>query len=152
MIDYTKNIQHIILNNRTIEYVMKDRIKQYMDYKSISAGELSSLVDVQRSNISHILNGRNKPGATFIEKLLIAFPDLNARWLYTGVGDMVIDSSKFNKNAVAKTIADANNEQRSTNNEILNKEKLVVSSNSFVDKVIVLFSDGTFTDFVRKKV
>ncbi|NOR74289.1 MAG: transcriptional regulator, partial [Draconibacterium sp.] len=68
---------------------MKDRIKQYMDYKSISAGELSSRLDVQRSNISHILNGRNKPGASFIEKFLVSFPDLDARWLLTGSGKMV---------------------------------------------------------------
>ena len=52
---------------------MKERIKQYMDYKSVSAGDLSSLLEVQRSNISHILNGRNKPGASFIEKLLLIF-------------------------------------------------------------------------------
>ena len=52
---------------------MKDRIKSYMDYKGITAGELSLALDVQRSNISHILNGRNMPGAAFIEKLLLSF-------------------------------------------------------------------------------
>ena len=31
-----------------------DRIKQYMDAKGITAGELSVELDVQRSNISHI--------------------------------------------------------------------------------------------------
>lgn len=67
---------------------MKDRIKKYIEFKGISPGELSSLLGVQRSNVSHILNGRNKPGATFIEKMLRAFPDLNARWLFTGEGTM----------------------------------------------------------------
>ena len=60
---------------------MKDRIKNFIEVKGISAGELATALDVQRSNISHILNGRNKPGASFIEKLLLEFPDLNARWL-----------------------------------------------------------------------
>jgi len=69
--------------------LMKDRIKQYIEYKGISAGELAVALEVQRSNISHILNGRNKPGASFIEKLLVVFPDLNARWLLTGKGNMV---------------------------------------------------------------
>ena len=35
---------------------MKDRIKEFIDYKGISAGELADLLNVQRSNISHILN------------------------------------------------------------------------------------------------
>ena len=70
---------------------MKDRIKKYMDYKNISAGELATLLEVQRSNISHILNGRNMPGAAFIEKLLVSFPDLDARWLITGDGEMLTE-------------------------------------------------------------
>ena len=68
--------------------MMKERIQKYMDFKNINAGELSVKLEVQRSNISHILNGRNKPSAAFIEKMLNVFPDLNARWLLTGEGNM----------------------------------------------------------------
>ena len=74
---------------------MKDRIKKYMDYKNISAGELATLLEVQRSNISHVLNGRNMPGAAFIEKLLLNFPDIDARWLLTGVGEMISESENL---------------------------------------------------------
>lgn len=70
---------------------MKDRIQQLIDYKAISPGDLAERLDVQRSNISHILNGRNKPGALFIEKLLQTFPDVDARWLLTGTGSMISD-------------------------------------------------------------
>jgi len=127
---------------------MKDRIKQYMDYKSISAGELSSRLDVQRSNISHILNGRNKPGATFIEKLLINFPDLNARWLFTGDGEMI-------ENIVDKVVSEhKNTSPNETANKLLNipqfKNSLVPGQDKPIDKVVLLFSDGTFTDFSKK--
>ena len=130
---------------------MKDRIKQYMDYKSISAGELSTRLDVQRSNISHILNGRNKPGASFIEKLLISFPDLNARWLLTGEGDMI-------ENLVPKKVESAY-PPSDVNNDIemktqIEESSLVNSINSGsskpIDKIVLLFSDGTFSDFNRK--
>ena len=76
---------------------MKERIRQFIEYENINAGELATLLEVQRSNISHILNGRNKPGAAFIEKMLLVFPNLNARWLLTGDGEMLNTNSNSTK-------------------------------------------------------
>ena len=130
---------------------MKDRIKQYMDYKSISAGELSSRLDVQRSNISHILNGRNKPGASFIEKLLLNFPDLNARWLLTGDGEMIENIVSNEDQVVSEPKSISLND---TPNNLLNKPQLtnslVTVHDKPIDKIVLLFSDGTFTDFNKK--
>ena len=123
---------------------MKDRIKQYIDYKSISAGELATLLEVQRSNISHILNGRNKPGANFIEKLLICFPDLNARWLLTGEGDMTESHESPTINESAKVVSENQIKLAPSGSKPeLNKDKPI-------DKVVLLFADGTFTDFKQK--
>jgi transcriptional regulator with XRE-family HTH domain len=120
---------------------MKDRIKNYMEYKGISAGELATLLDVQRSNISHILNGRNMPGASFIEKLLISFPDLNARWLLTGVGEMnSVDENVIINEAVKKNEPFVTQNVTQLNNKI---EKPI-------EKVVLLYSDGTFIDYVKK--
>ena len=124
---------------------MKDRIKKYMDYKNISAGELATLLEVQRSNISHVLNGRNMPGAAFIEKLLLNFPDIDARWLLTGVGEMISESENFTDKQILHPIE-----------TMKQKEKLqsATSSNGNldkpVDKVVLLFSDGTFIDYIKK--
>jgi len=73
---------------------MKTRIRRFIDYKSISPIELAELLEVQRSNISHILNGRNKPGAAFLEKFLTTFPEIDARWLLTGEGAMTHAASR----------------------------------------------------------
>lgn len=125
---------------------MKDRIKKYMDYKEISAGELANLLEVQRSNISHILNGRNMPGALFIEKLLLNFPDLNARWLLTGFGEMLMDNgvsaSKDDTALTDDAIEQDNMPVKSKNKNVL--------MNKPVEKVLLLFSDGTFADFEKK--
>ena len=124
---------------------MKDRIKKYMDYKNISAGELATLLEVQRSNISHVLNGRNMPGAAFIEKLLLNFPDIDARWLLTGVGEMISESENFTDKEIVHPIE-----------TMKPKEKLqsATSSNGNldkpIDKVVLLFSDGTFIDYIKK--
>lgn len=72
---------------------MNTRIKQLMDYKQISPSELADAIGVQRSNVTHVLQGRNKPGFQFISKLLETFPELNAKWLITGQGEMLIGAS-----------------------------------------------------------
>jgi len=131
---------------------MKDRIKQFIEYKGISAGELAVVLDVQRSNISHILNGRNKPGAVFIEKLLVEFPDLNARWLLTGTGNMSEGESE-NNSYVNSTLFDTNKEEEESIDtrpvssppiESLPVTKSTVISEE-VDKIILVYKDGTFS-------
>ncbi len=130
---------------------MKDRIQQIIDYKGISAGDLAELLDVQRSNISHILNGRNKPGAVFIEKLLQAFPDINARWLLTGDGPMLLSAASAEPSAAIN---------KETGKEIQStlfppagfpvQPSPSTGKGKTIDKVVLLYSDGTFTYYNNK--
>ena len=132
---------------------MKDRIKQYIEFEGITAGELAVMLDVQRSNISHILNGRNKPGAALIEKLLITFPDLNARWLLTGKGNMtegVEDNAKTEqaplkpytaKEKVVETI-----QPEAVPENIEGSVPFTVLGDK-VEKLILLYKDGSFATF-----
>lgn len=73
---------------------MNERIKQFMDYKGLSSSEFADFIGVQRSNMSHILHGRNNPGFQFITKMLEKFPDINAKWLLTGSGEMIAEEGK----------------------------------------------------------
>jgi transcriptional regulator with XRE-family HTH domain len=59
----------------------KDKLRFIMNKYSVTAIELSRRLDVQRSNISHLLSGRNKPSIDFIIKLKHCFSDLNYSWL-----------------------------------------------------------------------
>ncbi|NOY36868.1 MAG: helix-turn-helix transcriptional regulator [Chlorobi bacterium] len=68
---------------------MKDRLIRFMQSMDISSGQLADRIGVQRSGISHLLSGRNKPSYDFIQKLLHAFPSVNAEWLITGNGPMM---------------------------------------------------------------
>jgi hypothetical protein len=40
------------------------------------------------------MTGKQHPNSQFIEKFLIAFPDINARWLITGEGDMTLEEPR----------------------------------------------------------
>ncbi len=130
---------------------MKDRIQQIIDYKGISPGDLAEILDVQRSNISHILNGRNKPGAAFIEKILQAFPNINARWLLTGKGPMVLNEVE---NEAQEAINSS--EMNSRDRQVLSQADMPVAATDYagkgktIDKIVLLYSDGTFTYYNSK--
>jgi len=128
---------------------MKDRIQQFIDYKNITPGELAEILEVQRSNISHILNGRNKPGAAFIEKFLLAFPKINARWLFTGEGPMITDAEK--KKETPEPVQMENIQQESILSVENKKEDDSISfkktSSKILEKVVLLYSDGTFHSY-----
>jgi transcriptional regulator with XRE-family HTH domain len=129
---------------------MKERIKQYMDYKSISAGELSSKLEVQRSNISHILNGRNKPGASFIEKLLVVFPDLNARWLFTGEGEMIEKQAGIGERITERPEQLNIETPKIPFNKQMSSELVGLNKKLKIEKIVLFYSDGTFKDFDSK--
>jgi len=67
---------------------MKDRLIQLLDLEQLSPSKFADLIGVQRSSISHVLSGRNKPSFDFLQKTLKAFPGLNASWLMLGEGTM----------------------------------------------------------------
>lgn len=84
---------------------MEERIKKFMEYKGISPSELADSIGVQRSNVTHVLKNRNKPSFQFIEKMLQIYPELNAKWLLLGTGNMIENSAK------SKTLFDQLSEQ-----------------------------------------
>lgn len=74
---------------------MKDRILKFIDSEKLTAAEFADKIGVQRSNVSHVLNGRNNPGFGFIQKVLESFPSINSRWLITGEGDMYLKQRRW---------------------------------------------------------
>lgn len=73
---------------------MEVRIRKFIEYKGISPSELADTIGVQRSNVTHVLKGRNKPSFQFIEKLLQIYPEINAKWLLLGEGKMIEGNTK----------------------------------------------------------
>ena len=68
--------------------MMKERLIQLLDLEQLSPSKFADIIGVQRSSISHVISGRNKPSFDFLQKTLQAFPGLNASWLMMGEGNM----------------------------------------------------------------
>ncbi len=75
---------------------MIDRIKKILSVKSLSSTQFAAEIGVQRSGISHILSGRNKPSLYFVLKILEQYPTINESWLLKGEGEMYKNQSSEN--------------------------------------------------------
>ena len=60
---------------------LNKKIEQIIVDKGMSPSFFADAIGVQRSSISHILSGRNKPSLDIIQKILRVFPDINRDWI-----------------------------------------------------------------------
>ena len=65
-----------------------ERVVVLMEYYGLTASAFADKIDVQRSSMSHLVSGRNKPSLDFIQKVLTNFSDINPTWLIMGTGPM----------------------------------------------------------------
>ena len=73
---------------------MNTRLQQFLELENLTPARLADMLGVQRSGLSHILSGRNKPSYDFLTRILTKFPHINAEWLLTGKGKAYRDSSE----------------------------------------------------------
>ena len=65
---------------------MENRIQKIIEEQEISLNAFAQEIGVNRSTISHILTGRNKPSVEVLQKILKRFPSLSSDWLLLGYG------------------------------------------------------------------
>lgn len=123
------------------------RLKELLEYFNESASGFSEKIEVQRSNISHIMSGRNKPSLDFILKILKAYPDINLYWLLNGKGNMI---KNLPNNREAPTLFE-NNENQKLIDGNLNALNDATSGDSKIERIVVFFSDGTFKNYICNK-
>jgi hypothetical protein len=66
---------------------INQRIKFLIDSLSDSVRAFSLAIGEKLTNTSNYANGRNKPSAEFLERIVIHFESVNSQWLLTGVGE-----------------------------------------------------------------
>ncbi|OFY45038.1 MAG: hypothetical protein A2X18_13960 [Bacteroidetes bacterium GWF2_40_14] len=141
---------------------MKDRLQQFLTLEQLSPARLSEIIGIQRSGLSHILSGRNKPGFDFIQKLLLKFPSLNAEWLITGKGKMYKEQSSLKPEikqeiVAAPQISDytlfSPEVKKSEPPENLVKEISLTDDDKkrILKKMIFVYSDNTFSEYFPAK-
>lgn len=111
------------------------RIEKFITKQGLSASIFADTIGVQRSSISHIISGRNKPSSDFLQKMLKAYSKLNAEWLLLGNGSMLKDAEPTTDNArisynQGDIFADTSvNIPFKSEENVIEKNKSVVKSN-----------------------
>jgi transcriptional regulator with XRE-family HTH domain len=129
---------------------ISDRIKTVLTYYGLNSGEFASKLDIQKSSVSHLLSGRNKPSFVFLSKFVKVFPEIDIKWLLSGEGNMLENSAE----KVMKTDKENNTDEQPEKTEKRSVEQKtlkqaaeitsVVSTNKEVAQIIMIFNDDTF--------
>lgn len=68
-----------------------ERVSLILKARNLSPSKFADEIGVQRSSISHIMSGRNKPSLDFIMKILNTYNDISAEWLLKGQESLDLD-------------------------------------------------------------
>ena len=61
-----------------------ERVKEIVNSNNLNATSFSQKIGFQRSGVSHILSGRNRPSLDFITKIYLNFNNVSLNWLLFG--------------------------------------------------------------------
>ena len=147
-----------------MEMLLNQKIKQILVEKKLSPSYFADEIGVQRSSISHILSGRNKPSFEIIQKIVKRFPDLGYEWLMddTNTVPMPINNSlppqhsfvpqsgtdmddgfvEYKKAMLTDKSAKAIINGKS-NGFIVNSSM----GNKKVERILIFYSDQSFTEY-----
>ena len=137
---------------------MTQRIQLILKSMNLSPSQLAAEIDIQRSSLSHILSGRNKPSLDFIKKVLSSFPEISPNWLLFGKGTMINkpENSIINRIESEKHIEDTETTTplfQESKTKSLKKRKepdIEVDSTKIspdtkdVEKIIIFYTNSTF--------
>ncbi len=137
---------------------IKDRLAHILRAKNLTAKQFAELMKIQPSNVSHLLNGRNRPSLDFIAKLKEVFPEYSFDWIILGKKPITINEPnpvisesqeiKFDENEDERVIEfddiDENYQELEDADPKVIDNQSVGMGTSDIKKVLVIYSDKTF--------
>jgi hypothetical protein len=155
-----------------MEQDLKNRLVEVIEYFKLTPSMLADEISINRSRLSHILNGRNNPTLEVIQGILLKYNDLNPDWLLFGQGNMIrsgieqtpkdlfqfAELNKKKKQQITETISesviskesnDLSTEKEDIRPEIGYTGKIEGLSRSKIKRITVYFSDNEYKDFIE---
>jgi transcriptional regulator with XRE-family HTH domain len=127
------------------------RITQILEEQQLSSSAFADTIGVQRSSISHVLSGRNKPSLEFILKTVRAFPVYSTDWLLFGKSsESPATYPEPVEQASPATNQDITFTDKPTREESPTVPNSTSNSQAEIDKIVLLYKDGRFTEYIHK--
>jgi transcriptional regulator with XRE-family HTH domain len=132
-----------------------DRVLEFLKTKSLTPAQFADMIGVQRSSISHLISGRNKPSLEFIQKMLKAFPEINVEWLLSGKSSPGEIQKTVIRDIPAQqemTFPDQHVEEKIPGKknpapEKIQKKKILEGEGKQPEKIVFFFKDNTFREY-----
>ena len=132
-----------MLNNKAIV----SRIEEIRKKHQFTAASFATKIGVQRSSISHILSGRNKPSLEFLMKIHDTFDEVNLEWLILGKSSPLSPDLEIFANAEI-------NKSSNIQDNIVPESKSDISNNLLtvegLKEIIYIYENGKFERFTPK--
>jgi transcriptional regulator with XRE-family HTH domain len=149
---------------------MHDRLKQFLTMENLSPARFAEVMGIQRSGISHLLAGRNKPSFEFLQRMMTAYPDVNYEWLILGKGrPYKSDRPMPEKNENPSLFTEQDTSDTDFESELLPEDQMIESQKQAsqpaenrkfaeesaadlpllprkIARIIVFFNDGTYEE------
>ena len=127
---------------------MVARIKKIIENQALTSSSFADEIGVQRSSISHILAGRNKPSLDIILKIATRFAEVETDWLLFGTGQMLKAQNLLQETPGKdpKHRADITPNAHVKETTDINRNESGAKSKG-ISKILIFYSDQTFEEF-----
>lgn len=122
------------------------RLQIVMDYYGLTSSALADVIEFNRSSISHLLSGRNKPSLEFVMKILDKFPEVKLYWLLNGKGNFPETESIETNNQKSLFDSEPAPPVASKNVSVLD-DKIIQTADGTIERIILFYKDGTFKEY-----
>ena len=132
------------------------RLEIILDYYNLSASAFADKINVQRSSLSHLLSGRNKPSLDFIIKVIEVFPEVDLYWILNGKGTfpkqekhliVKAEDSKNSPEPLPDLFSTVTNDHQLPNKSIQKHIGLTKQSEKEIERIVIFYSDGSFKNY-----
>lgn len=136
-----------MINN--VEFAL--RLKKIMDFYQLSASAFADKIDVQRSSISHLLSGRNKPSLDFVLKTVNEFDKVDLYWLLNGKGIFPKDeeSSPSPITSQSNYLKNIDTPDKSITQHLTNELSTSSSNSKSIERIVIFYKNGTFKEYIK---
>lgn len=134
-----------------------NRLKIILDYYALSASKFADSIQVQRSSISHLLSGRNKPSLDFVLKIVEHYEEVDLNWLLLGEGTFPSSDNSSSTPTVVEQqdlfsspIAKETSQKTTTVVDTKNKVEIPITNTpntKAIEQIIIFYTDGSFKNY-----
>lgn len=140
------------------------RLEIILDYYALNASGFADKIGVQRSSLSHLLSGRNKPSLDFLLKILDVFPEVDLYWILNGKGSFPKSNEVVVEQKPLKSLTNTSAEKEIGNlfsedikevvtslpekTETANSPSPHKNDEDEIDKIVIFYKNGTFKSYV----